>query len=224
MEESTPSITAVLFDMDGVIVDSERYWKKEETERIFPTALNGEHPDLSETTGMNYKEIYDYLDDNYETEISKDEFVEIFNETAREIYGERVDCLDPFHGLRDDLEGEDVPVAIVSSSPPEWIEMVTDRFEISVDEVVSAEQLDADGKPEPDIYEHAATTVDRETEACLVVEDSKNGSLAAERAGAFVVGYRTDVNAETDLSSADVVAEGPDELESAIRSRVDELR
>lgn len=216
---SSDEITAVLFDMDGVMVDSERYWHDEQPNHIFPKALEGEQPDLNETTGMYYKEIYDYLDEEYETKISKEEFVDIFDEVAEDIYHNRVDLLDNFQEIRGELADREVPVAIVTSSPSSWHDIVIERFDISVDEVITAENLEADGKPEPDIYEKAAEIVDHPPENCLVIEDSKNGIEAAKRAEMFVIGYRREHNAETDLSEADVVTDSPDELQEAILER-----
>jgi len=216
---SSDEITAVLFDMDGVMVDSERYWHNEQPEHIFPKALEGEQPNLDETTGMYYKEIYDYLDEEYETKISKDEFVDIFDEVAQDIYHNRVELLDNFHEIRGELADREVPVAIVTSSPSSWHDIVIERFDISVDEVITAENLEADGKPEPDIYEKAAEIVDHPPENCLVIEDSKNGIKSAKRAGMFVIGYRREHNAETDLSEADIVTDSPDELQAAILER-----
>ena len=216
---SSDEITAVLFDMDGVMVDSERYWHDEQPNHIFPQTLEGEQPDLDETTGMYYKEIYDYLDEEYETKISKDEFVDIFDEVAEDIYHNRVDLLDNFHEIRQKLADREIPVAIVTSSPSSWHDIVIERFDISVDEVITAENLDAEGKPEPDIYEKAAEIVDHPPENGLVIEDSKNGIEAAKRAGMFVIGYRREHNAETDLSEADIVTDSPDALQAAILER-----
>ncbi len=210
---------AVFFDMDGVIVDSERYWRTEQPERIFPATLDGEHPDLDETTGMNYREIYDHLDEHYETKISKAEYIDIFDATAREIYSERVSLLDGFQELVDDLGTAGVPVAIVTSAPPSWHEIVTERFEVSVDETLSAEDIDGDGKPAPDIYQYAAEVVDRDPANCLVIEDSKNGVDAGKNAGMTVIAYRSGPNDDTDLSAADVVVESADELRAEIRSQ-----
>jgi len=219
MTETTPAVRAVLFDMDGVIVDSERYWHDAQMERIFPAALAGDYPDLDETTGMFYEEIYDYLDAEYETTVSKERFIELFDEAAREMYREQVSLLDGFHDLRDDLAATDIAVAIVTSAAPEWHAIVTERFDISVDETVSAADIDGDGKPAPDVYEHAAALLDCDPAECLVVEDSKNGVEAGKRAGMTVVAYRTEPNADTDLSAADVVAEGADELHAELRRR-----
>lgn len=213
--------TAVLFDMDGVIVDSERYWHTEQPDYIFPATLAGAHPDLDETTGMNYKEIYEYLDEHYETTLSKEEYMDIFDQTAREIYSERVSLLDGFHDLVEDFQDRGVPVAIVTSAPPEWHEIVTERFDIAVDETISAEDIDGDGKPAPDIYQYAAEVIDREPDECLVIEDSKNGVEAGKNAGMDVIAYRTGPNAETDLSAADVIVESPDALRAEIQSRVE---
>lgn len=218
MADQADSDRAVFFDMDGVIVDSERYWRTEQPEHIFPATLAGDGPDIEETTGMNYREIYDYLDEQYETKIGKDEYIEIFDATAREIYSERVSLLDGFHDLVDDLQAAGLPVAIVTSAPPDWHEIVTERFDIDVDETISAEDIDGDGKPAPDIYEHAASVVDREPADCLVIEDSKNGVEAGTNAGMTVIAYRSGPNDDTDLSAADVVVESAAELRAEIRS------
>jgi len=218
MADRTDSDRAVFFDMDGVIVDSERYWRTEQPEHIFPATLTGEHPDLDETTGMNYREIYDHLDEHYETKISKEEYIDIFDATAREIYSERVSLLDGFQDLVGDLQATGLPVAIVTSAPPSWHEIVTERFDISVDETLSAEDIDGDGKPAPDIYEYAAEVVGREPADCLVIEDSKNGVEAGKNAGMTVIAYRSGPNDDTDLSAADVVVESAEELRTEIRS------
>lgn len=214
-----PPLEAVLFDMDGVIVDSEQYWHDAQPNRIFPATLAGEYPDLDETTGMNYREIYDYLDANYETKLSKSEFLDIFDETARGIYREQVSLLDGFHDLRSELGASGVAVAIVTSAPPAWHEIVTERFAIAVDETVSAEDIDGPGKPAPDVYEYAARLLGVDPAACLVVEDSKNGVEAAKQAGMTVIAYRSGPNSETDLSAADVVADSSKALHAEIRGR-----
>ncbi|SDL88074.1 haloacid dehalogenase superfamily, subfamily IA, variant 3 with third motif having DD or ED [Halogranum gelatinilyticum] len=207
----------VLFDMDGVIVDSETYWHAFEEETLFPETLAGDHPDLDEVTGMNYREIYDYLETNYEPTITKTEFIELYNETATKIYGEQVALMDGFDALTDTLRDRGAKLAIVSSAPKSWIETTVDRFSLGpFDLVLSAEDIDAPGKPEPHIYEHAASEIDADPADCIVVEDSENGVTSASRAGAYVVGYRTGPNAETDLSLADVVVNGPEELRAEL--------
>ena len=218
MADSADSDRAVFFDMDGVIVDSERYWRTEQPDHIFPATLAGEQPDIDETTGMNYREIYDHLDEHYETKISEEEYIDIFDETARDIYSERVTLLDGFQDLVDDLRAAGLPVAIVTSAPPEWHEIVTERFDIDVDETISAEDIDGDGKPAPDIYEYAAGVVGRDPVDCLVIEDSNNGVAAGKNAGMTVIAYRSGPNDDTDLSAADTVVESADELRATIRS------
>lgn len=217
---------AVLFDMDGVIVDSEIYWHETEERRILPAVLGDgeERPDPEETTGMNFREIYDYLAANYETRVEKSEFVALYERTAREIYTEKATLMTGFHDLRADLREGDVTVGVVSSSPPEWISLVTERFDLAFDAVVSAEDITGPGKPEPAVYDHAADVVGVEPRGCIVVEDSVNGTRAAARAGMTVIGYRGAANAEIELPAADVVVSGPEELRAELRRRLESKR
>ncbi|WP_101298107.1 HAD family hydrolase [Halegenticoccus soli] len=208
---------AVLFDMDGVIVNSEDYWHEFEEATLFPETLADARPDNDEITGMNYREIHDYLDENYELVVERAEFIDLYDRTATEIYGEKVTLMDGFPDLCEDLRDRGRAIAIVSSAPPDWIATVVDRFDLGpLDLVLSAEDIDEPGKPQPHVYEHAAAELGREPEDCTVVEDSTNGALSAARAGAYVVGYRTETNAGTDLSAADVVVNGPEELRAEL--------
>ncbi|UPW01821.1 HAD family phosphatase [Halorussus gelatinilyticus] len=204
---------AVLFDMDGVIVNSERYWVETEESEILPAAVDGS-PDTSETTGMNFREIYDYLEARHEMTETKDEFVDRYENAARDIYGEKVALMDGFEDLLADLRDEGRTVALVSSSPHDWIDRMLDRFDLreSFDRIISAEEIDGKSKPEPDVYEFAAKEVGVEPADCIAVEDSENGVRSAKRAGMQVVGYRNESDEELDLSEADAVAASAEEL------------
>ena len=84
---------------------------------------------------------------------------------------------------------------------------------------ISAEDIDGDGKPAPDIYEHAARVVGCEPEGCLVIEDSQNGLKAGTNAGMDVIAYRSGPNDDTDLSAANTIVESSEALRAEIRSR-----
>ncbi|MFW5911753.1 MAG: HAD family hydrolase [Halolamina sp.] len=213
---------ALVFDMDGVVVDSEDYWHRAEREALLPRVLDGEGPGLDEITGMPYREIYDYLDENYETQISKAEFVDLYDDTAAGIYRERVALLDCFAEIRESTRDAGVPVALVSSSPTTWMEYVLDRFDLEFDLTLSNDGVDGPGKPEADIYDAATDRLGVDPGDCVAVEDSRNGTLAAERAGMTVVGYRVEHNAETDLSACDVVCDGSEELRGELLGRVEQ--
>ncbi|KYH27140.1 putative HAD-hydrolase [Halalkalicoccus paucihalophilus] len=202
----------VLFDMDGVIVDSEDYWVEHEREELLPAVVEEDVP-VSEITGMNYKEIYEYLDSNYTTLVERSEFIERFETIASEIYTEHAELMAGFRDLLAALHVRGVRTAIVSSSPPDWISLVTERFELDgFDGIISAEDIDGPGKPEPTIYEHAAAELGVSSEECIVVEDSEHGVEAAAAAGAYTIAYETPTNAEHDHSAADEVVSGPEKL------------
>ncbi len=216
--DSLTHMTAVLFDMDGVLVDSEDYWVEFQREEILPAAVPDAEVAVAETSGMNFREIYDYLEAEYGTAISREAFVERFEAAAEEIYAERAALLDGLHDLLAELDDRGVETALVSSSPHDWIDMVLERFDLegSFDRVISADDVDAASKPAPDVFEYAAAELGVPTRECVVVEDSENGIEAADRAGATVVAYRVPAHGDIDRSRADAVVDSP----AALRDRL----
>jgi len=214
---------AVLFDMDGVLVDSERYWVQREREEILPNAVAGAPPRIGDVTGLNYRDIYEYVAENHDIVVDRETFLGTYEDAAAEIYGQQVSLLAGAADLLDDLATAGVPAAIVSSSPHDWIGTVVERFDLgdAFDAVVSAEDLDGPGKPAPDVYEYAAAAVDADPADCLAVEDSEHGVASAATAGATVVGYRSGADDDLDLSTADIVVDDPATLVATVRDRTD---
>jgi len=208
---------AVLFDMDGVLVDSETYWHRFEDEWVFAEAIASGDPANEEITGMPYYEIYDYLDAKYGTRVTKEEFTTAYEERAGSLYGEQVELTDGVHELFDAVRADGRALAIVSSARRSWIDIVRERFCLDpLDLVLSAEEIDEPGKPEPYVYEHAAAELGFDPAECVVVEDSVNGIESAVRSGAFTIAFRSTHNAELDLSRADVVVGGCEELREVL--------
>ncbi|QCC51343.1 HAD family hydrolase [Halapricum salinum] len=207
---------AVLFDMDGVVVDSERYWPELEAERIFPEVVPDQGVQPEEVMGMYYREIYDYLDEHYAVAVDRDRFVEVFDATARELYGERAALMDGFHDLVEDLQAQGTPVGLVTSSPHPWIDVVLDRFDLdgAFDAIVSAEDVPR-GKPEPDVYERAVAELGVAPERCVAVEDSPTGAAAAKAARLRCLGY-TGVHDGLDPADVDSIAATPTELRTLL--------
>ncbi|MEF8775380.1 MAG: HAD family phosphatase [Haloarculaceae archaeon] len=193
---------ACCFDMDGVIVDSEDAWAGRER-NLLPRVVPDADVALAEITGMNYRDIYDYLAETYEVAVTKAEFVAWYDEVATEIYGSDVSLLPGARDLVADLRERGVRVAVVSSSPLDWIDVVLDRFDLAFDAVVSGDAVEGPGKPDPALYEHAAARLGVQTGAVVAVEDSVHGIDAARRAGTTVVGFRFGDAAGTDFADAD---------------------
>ncbi|MDY6766474.1 MAG: HAD-IA family hydrolase, partial [Candidatus Nanohaloarchaea archaeon] len=151
---------------------------------------------LAEVTGTNYREIYDVLDDRYTVTVEKEAFVSAYDEHAETVYQEEASLMDGFGELVEDIRERGAAVALSSSSPPEWIQMVIDRFDLSgaFDAVVSAEEVEA-SKPDPAVYLRTAEELGVEPGACIAVEDSDNGIEAAKRAGMMCIGYRNESGA-----------------------------
>jgi beta-phosphoglucomutase-like phosphatase (HAD superfamily) len=84
---------------------------------------------------------------------------------------------------------------------------------------MSAEEVRAPGKPEPHVYEAAASRVDADPADCVVIEDSPNGIRSAVDAGTHCVAYRGASNADLDLSYASEVVDSP----GSLRARLDAL-
>lgn len=196
---------AVLFDMDGVIVDSEAQWKELEAAwfRELAPGWTAEHDERA--VGLGVEDLHRFFVKEFGVAIDKREFLAHCDVTARKVYEQRVECSEGFLDLARELRHKGIKTAICSSSPSHWIGMVVDRFALSplLDTIVSADDVGGRTKPLPDIYLEAAARLGIPTVECLAIEDSALGALAAKRAGMKVAAFRNGSNDGQDLSIAD---------------------
>lgn len=200
-------IKAVIFDMDGVLVDSEHWWPKVEGdfyERI--TDWKWVKNDIEKFIGKSIPDMYRALTAEYSVNIDSVAFFNEYNRMARDVYAQA--RLMPH--ARETLEGfysRSLPLALASSSPHSWINIVTSRFALAqyFSEIVSSEDVGFAGKPAPDVYLYTAQKLNIEPAHCLVIEDSENGILSAKAAGMTAIGYRTPNNQNQDLKKADII-------------------
>ena len=196
---------AVIFDMDGVIVDSEAQWKAVEAEFFRDSVAGWKEADNDRITGLGVEDLFHFLVKEFDFTMGKVEFLDHCDVSAKKVYRDRVDCSEGFLDLARHLKHKGIRTAIASSSPERWIRIVVERFELSplLDTIVSADDVGGKTKPLPDIYLEAATRLQVPTGECLAIEDSSIGLLSAKRAGMKVAAYRTAHNEGQDLSTAD---------------------
>ncbi|WP_440767026.1 HAD family hydrolase [Natronorubrum sp. DTA7] len=210
---------AVLFDMDGVLVDSEAHWHRLWREVVFPLV----DADLSvdAVTGRSFEETLVELERRHGLSDDRLAVENRLRDAGERIYTDHVTLTPQLSALVDTIRGQDISVGIVSSSPRPWIEHVVERFDLGpLDVLVSAEDVDAPGKPAPHVYERAAETLEVDPANCLVVEDSESGVAAAAAAGATVVRFQRGDVADP-LPDADSTAPDPAALRSTVTAYLD---
>jgi beta-phosphoglucomutase-like phosphatase (HAD superfamily) len=202
-------MTRVASDMDGVFVDSERYWFERGRQEIFPVCVAGD-VDPEAVTGMNVEDRYDHLDCEFGTTVSKAPFADRYDRVANETYDERVALLEESEPLAEALRERGANVALVSPSAERRIDRVLDRFDLraTFDAVVSAKHVEL-GIPVPDVCERAATLVRRDPSPALATGDFID---ALRR----MLGYRSGTNESAAVADVDRMARGPDELREAV--------
>lgn len=197
---------AVLFDMDGVTVQSASEWRELERTEILPAAVADGVP-LDRIRALSVSDAYDELAaaDDVTLSVSAAEFDALYDEHAPAVYGERADLLDGCRELLAALRADGVATGLVSASRRSWVELVLDRFDLHdlYDAVVSASDVDGPSKPDPAPYRLAADEIGVGPDRCLVVEDSPAGIGAATAAGMDCIALRTPSHTDADLADAD---------------------
>jgi HAD superfamily hydrolase (TIGR01509 family) len=180
-------IAAVVFDLDGVLVDSEPVW--EQVRRGLVAERGGRWlPDAQRALmGMSTREWAAYLSRDLGVGLPPDQVAAVVIDRMAARYRERVPLLDGAVAAVRRLAAR-WPLAVASSAPPALIETVLeaaglrDRFAV----VMSTEQVPR-GKPAPDIYLAVAAGLGVAPPECAAVEDSSNGLRSAAAAGLHVI-------------------------------------
>lgn len=211
-------IDAVVFDMDGVLIDSEERW--DAARRAVVAAAGRPFPDAATTAmqGMSAPEWEAYLHDELGVDQPPAEIGRAVVATMAQGYREALPLLPGATAAVQQLAAA-YPLAIASSANRELIELVLELADLHEHfrAYVSSEEV-ARGKPAPDVYLEAARRLGVDPPRCAAVEDSSNGLRSAHAAGMAVVAvpnraYPPDPDA---LALADLVVDRVDAVTAEV--------
>lgn len=201
-------LQAVIFDMDGVIIDSEPYHY--EVESLIFDRLGISIPDEERHTfiGKAPDKLWSHIRRTYRLTQSVDELMQ-FDRSIRLEFMASKEEIAPIPGIIDllaDLHLHTIAIALASSSSIELITLFIEKLKLEsyFNAIVSGDFVER-GKPDPDIFTYTAQQLKEDTSKCIVIEDSTNGILAAKAAGMACIGFRNPNSKGQDLSTADYV-------------------
>ncbi len=199
----------ILFDMDGVLINSEPLHFREWQMTLAPYGITMEFEPYKRCIGMSAAGLRDLFREMYGIDLSGEggKFVEEFHrnmEILEEAEGVPLTpgALETVKALRE----RGCRMAVASSSPMKAIVRCMNGagFSPYMDLLFSGEAV-AHSKPAPDTFLAAAEALGVRPDQCVVVEDSHNGVLAAKAAGMYCVGFVNPDSGNQDLSEADVL-------------------
>lgn len=191
-------VAAAIFDMDGLLVDSEPHWRDVEIEVFRTVGLEMNEEMCKRTTGLPTDAVVRYW---YErrpwTGRSLDDITGDILEKAHERIGRLAQPMPGVPQILDLFRQQGIRMAVASASPMNLIETVLDRLRIRhyFDRYHSA-TLEKRNKPHPDVYLGTARQLDVEPGRCLAFEDSGNGLKSAHAAGMLTVAVPADYEYE----------------------------
>jgi len=201
----SPQIQAVIFDMDGVIIDSKPFHKKSWQSFCADQGYTLSDEEFEKIFGRRCEDIIRTL---FGTRFSDSEVIACGKEIDRRFRSLIAEHVEPIRGLREflaELASHNIPLALATSGSIENIELILGSLHLKEKfQVIVSEKDVKRGKPEPEIYLITAHRLGMHPEQCVVFEDSVSGITAAKRAGMRCITLTTTHQRE-ELKSADLI-------------------
>jgi len=222
LDEEVGSRMGVIFDLDGVLVDSGWAHKQSWYDLAEKEGFSMTDEFFYSTFGMQNYQIIPMLLGRDASSGEVDRLSDWKEQRYREIIEEKLAPSEGTKSLLIDLKNEDFLLAVGSSAPWANLELVLERTDLMYyfDAYVSGEDV-TNGKPAPDTFLKAAEKLSLGAESCVVVEDAVQGVEAGKAAGMQVVAVTT-TRKRADLHRADIIVDSLAQLQA--RQFIDLLR
>ena len=214
-------IKAVIFDMDGVMIDSEPLWEKAERILLGRRGIDYNPTYRDKIVGLNQKDSGRLLKETFNLPETIEELLSERIDLIVRIYEEELELVPGIKSFLRELKENGFLIAMASSSPLRVINLVLNKFSLNefFSVVVSGESVEF-GKPHPDIYLFTAGKLGAcpeqgrriEPSECVVIEDSINGVKSAKSAGMHCIAIPDKRLSRNEFQIADLVVDRLDEI------------
>lgn len=206
-----------VFDMDGVLVGSEKMWIQTEPRTLEELFGREIARGIGDTIGASIGAIYEKAKE-LGARLKREEFDRRYNEVAIRVYG-RCEVSQGVGELVAYLVAHGWTIALLSSAPMLWINQVLPRlsWRDNISTVLSLnEHQELRAKPSPDGYQYLLRQIGATENSSVALEDSNPGIAAARAAGLFTIGYREHLPDGYVQKGADVTANSMREVRTCI--------
>lgn len=208
-------LRAVLFDMDGVIVDTEPLHRKAYHKMFDDVGINVNETLYASFTGQSTINICKRLVEHFNMKETPEYLVSLKRKHYKYLFETDAELalIDGVLDLIKDYHANNITLVVASSASMNGINQIFERFDLNP--YFSGKFSGADlknSKPHPEIFTKAATHTGFSKTECMVIEDSTNGIKAADAAGIFCVGFKSEHSNGQDYSKADLVISRFDEI------------
>lgn len=198
---------AVLFDMDGVIFDSEPIHERIFIEFSKRLGVSISSADYQRFIGTSSVSQWSYMKDRFGLEGTpqdlSDKKMEFYKKYLKETPG--LKPIPGLHDFMDELKSNKIPFALASSNTTDIVEATLNAIGLDRAFPIQVGGNDVtNAKPAPDIFLLAASRLDATPELCVAIEDSTNGILASQRAGMRSIGFDNPNSPGQDLTGATI--------------------
>jgi len=198
-------LKALVFDMDGVIIDSEPLQAEIAVHVLKKLGGNPQPREFYEFIGVRNEEMWTILKERHNIKESVKEILEIHQDYKKKRFSEAdVETVEGIPELIKEAKSRGLKIALATSSPKFLAEHILKKFDLYkyFNVLVTADDI-THSKPDPEIYIKAAQFLGVKPEECIAIEDAHFGVKAAKAAGMKCIAYVNPNSGNQDLSEAD---------------------
>jgi HAD superfamily hydrolase (TIGR01509 family) len=176
-------VSAIIFDLDGVLADSESWWSEIDAKLLAEHGVTYRGEYHQNVVGVGYRLVVEFYKKAFDLSVPTEEMMRRRGEIATELFADRVDLFPNVKEVLEELRRMKLHLAVATSSVGASARPFLDRHQLTgfFEVIVTGEEVEH-GKPAPDIYLCAAEHLGIAADACLVVEDALPGVAAAKAA------------------------------------------
>lgn len=209
-------IKAVIFDLDGIIIDSEP-WQKQAFERtLTPYGIKLTDREFSRFIGIRTYENFLYLKSKYNLPLSAERLTRIKNQHYGEILKKQARPREGLIELLNYLFPQYI-LAVASGSIKK--DVIGTLKLLNIEKyfklVLTGDDI-KNGKPDPEIFIRTAQKLNLFPEQCVVIEDSENGVISARRAGMYIIAVPTPSTKYHNFKDADIIIKNLSEIKNLL--------